>query len=181
MSKQEFWKDIRGYEGLYQVSNYGRVRSLERIIVRSNGRKQIWKERILKPCVVKDGYLQVLFSNDGKKENKRVHQLVADAFLPNPNNNTVVHHKNHNPQDNRVENLIWMSDRNHKGMHIKERCSKRVDQIHPITGEVLRQWESSMECGRNGFNQGAISRCCRNCYLKEGNNIYKGYIWKYAI
>lgn len=57
--------------------------------------------------------------------------------------------------------------------------SKPLYQIIPETGEIVREWPSTRECSRNGFNQGSVSACCRNCYMREGNNVYKGYIWQY--
>ena len=94
----EEWRDIEGYEGLYQVSNLGRVKSLN-----FNHTK---KERVLKGNPDKDGYLRVTLFKNGRKT-YRIHQLVALVFIPNPNNYPVINHKNENPSDNRVENLEW--------------------------------------------------------------------------
>lgn len=90
----EVWKDIEGYEGLYQVSNLGRVKSLERII--SDGRHR--KERILKPYDDGNGYLRVELQSKPFK----LHRLVAQAFIPNPDNLPFVNHKDENPKNNRV-------------------------------------------------------------------------------
>lgn len=179
----EEWRDIRGYEGLYQVSNYGRVRSLDRIVkgVR-NGKEVAWhrKGEILNQTKNENEYNIVSIS---KNNNKRVHVLVAEAFIPNPHGYTVVHHKNHNTQDNKVENLVWMSKEEHDALHQRDRakaakktCSKRVDQIDKISGEVLRQWESVKEVKRElGYSNGIISECC-NGKRKLAN----GFVWKYV-
>lgn len=99
----EEWKDIEGYEGLYQVSTLGRVRSLPR----KNARGQQLKGRYLKPGPTTDGYLSVRPFKDGKGRSILVHRLVAQAFIPNPYNKPVVNHKNEVKTDNRIENLEW--------------------------------------------------------------------------
>ena len=101
------WKPIIGFEGLYEVSNTGEVKSLERIIV-NNGGWQKRKERILKQRIARQqGHCIVVLSKDGKTYPKLVHRLVAIAFLPNPDNKPVVDHIDTNPQNNNVENLRW--------------------------------------------------------------------------
>lgn len=173
----EIWRDIQGYEGLYQVSNYGRVKSVDRVIIRSNGRPITFKGKIKEPYEKDSGHLVIDLRKNGEREHKKVHQLVAEAFITNPNSYTVVHHKNHNPKDNRVENLVWMSDETHRGMHTKERCSKRVDQIDPITGEVVASYPSAREAARQlGYSQGNISDCARG----EKQTAYD-CVWKYVL
>jgi hypothetical protein len=97
---EEVWRDIVGYERLYQVSNWGRVKSLPR-----NG--TIKEERILKPRVTKNGYLYVHFRNGNISKYVKIHRLVAEAFIPNPENKPQVNHINGNKLDNRVDNLEW--------------------------------------------------------------------------
>ena len=179
----EIWKDIEGYEGLYQVSNEGRVKSLERVVIMKNGTSKTWNGTILKGGKTKKGYMYVNLSKNNVKDPRYVHILVATAFIPNPHNYTVVHHINGNHQDNRVENLCWMPKVEHDAVHAKERGEKlsmRVDQIDRITGEVLYKWESLSEVERQlGYSIGNICACCKNKYLREGNNIYKGFKWSY--
>ena len=102
---KEIWKDIAGYEKMYQVSNLGRVRSLDRYSW--NGYKYwLQKGKILKPCQQKSGYLNVDLSNGHSKSHKyRVHRLVAQAFIPNPNNYPQVNHKDEDKSNNKVEKL----------------------------------------------------------------------------
>lgn len=99
--QEEVWKDIKNYEGLYQISTYGRVKSFPR-------KGALRKEKVLKPY--KDGknyYFVVGLHKDGKKQYKLIHRLVADAFIPNPNNLPIVNHKDENKENNNVDNLEW--------------------------------------------------------------------------
>ena len=98
----EVWRPVKGYEGLYEVSNYGRVKSLKRNTAH---------ERIKSPIKDRDGYLIVCFNKNGKQSNKRIHRLVAEAFIPNPNNLPQVNHKNEIKTDNCVENLEWCDNK----------------------------------------------------------------------
>lgn len=99
----EIWKDIRGYEGLYQVSNLGRVRSLDR----RDKRNRYWPERVLKSIVGKFGYASVHLLKDGVTKTAKVHRLVALMFIENPNNYKEVNHKDENKLNNSVDNLEW--------------------------------------------------------------------------
>ena len=170
------------YEGLYKVSNLGKILSLN---YRNTG-----KAELLNPGTNKDGYLQVCLSKNGEDKWCLVHRLVAEAFLENPENLPEVNHKDENKKNNFVflnedgsvdkkrSNLEWKNHRdnlNH-GTHnerIAKANSKRVLQLS-LSGELIREWDSTMECGRNGFNQGAVAACCRGEKPQ-----YKGYIWKY--
>ena len=168
MSKEiEEWRPIQGFEGLYEVSDWGRVKSL------ANNKAR--KEKILKGTKTPNGYLLVGLHKDGKVVWKLVHRLVAEAFLENPNNLPQVNHKDENKENNNVENFEWCthSYNNNYGTRT-ERCSKRVDQIDPKTSEVVHQWKSTMEAGRNGFHQGAVANCCNGL-----RKTHKGFIWKY--
>ena len=99
----EIWKDIKGYEGKYQVSSIGRVQSLDRIIIGKNGGKYFHNGKVLSPETDKDGYKRLSLC----KKHKTVHRLVAEAFIDNPLNKKEVNHKNCIKSDNRIENLEW--------------------------------------------------------------------------
>lgn len=159
----EIWKDIKDYEGLYQVSNWGRVKR---------------ENRILRFSKSSSGYLQVMLCKDGKIRNFFVHRLVAEAFIPNPFNLPEVNHKSENKQDNRVENLEYCDHKYNcnygtRNKRTVEKIAKTVLQ-YTFDGILIREWESTKECGRNGFHQGAVAACCRG-----ERKSHKGFIWKY--
>lgn len=110
---KEEWLPIKGYEGLYEISNLGVIRSLDR----TAQRKDRWggdtsvsvKGRVLRPIKMKNGYLSVSLSKDGYAKIFLIHRLVASAFIPNEDTKMTVNHKNENKADNRAENLEWMT------------------------------------------------------------------------
>lgn len=181
---EEKWKDIKNYEGLYQVSNLGRVRSLNHI--RKNGKSEnnvyITKGRILKAAIQNVGYMFVVLSKNGKTKGYRVHRLVAEAFIPNPNNYKCVNHKDENKQNNCVNNLEWCTheyNNNYgtKPMKIAKGNSKKVNQ-YDLDGNFIKQWESLMEAERYlkiKKSHVGISACCKG-KIKTSY----GYRWKYV-
>ena len=104
---EEIWKDIPGYEGIYVVSNFGKVKSLQRTRKGSYGSIRIVYEKILNHKIDKDGYHIVTLSKEGKTKCIGVHRLVAQAFLPNIYNLPMINHKDENPSNNFVDNLEW--------------------------------------------------------------------------
>ena len=165
--KKEYWKPVVGYEGHYQVSNFGRVKSIK-----------FGKEIILKPRKDKCGYYSVVLYKNGIVKKYYVHRLVAEAFIPNPNNLPCVNHKDENKLNNSVDNLEWC-DRLYNvryGTGIERRSKKRSKPVlqYTLDGNLIREWASVMECGRNGYNQGHVADCC-NGKLKT----HKGFIWVY--
>ena len=105
---KEIWKDIQGYEGIYQVSSHGRVRSLDRIVVRPNGNGDYFaKGKIIYVVLTKWGYNEVHLHKDNKTKIYKVHRLVAQTFIENPNNLPCVNHIDENKTNNNVNNLEW--------------------------------------------------------------------------
>lgn len=190
--KPEVWKDIPDYEGLYQVSNLGNVRSLNY--------KRTNEIRVLKLCTHKSGYKYTHLCKDKVSKNYRIHRLVAEAFLPNPNNLPQVNHKDENKQNNCVDNLEWCTaeyntnygtrnervrgkmsgDNNCKtmlGKFGKEHHRSKIVYQYTKDGKFIKRWECARDVMRElGFNNKNISSCA----LGKRNLAY-GYIWKYAV
>lgn len=118
---REVWRDVVGYESLYQVSNMGRVRALDRVIERKDGRIQTLKGHMLTPCKGNGSYYNVSMCKDNVARSMRVHRLVAIAFIPNPNNYRCVNHKDGNKLNNKVSNLEWCTNRQNTQHAIKHK------------------------------------------------------------
>ena len=107
----EIWKDIKGYESFYQVSNLGRVKSLSRSIYDSRGYMVYRKGKIKKPSFDKNGYPQIGLCKNGTVITRKIHRLVAQAFIPNPENKPEINHKDEDKTNNRVDNLEWVTEK----------------------------------------------------------------------
>lgn len=152
----ESWKDIEGYEGLYQVSNCGRVKSLK-----------FGKEKFLKLRKYGRGYLSVDLCKDGKVKPFKVHGLVAIAFIPNTENKPQVNHKDENKENNCVWNLEWCTNQYNKEYSSgKKILCVETNKVYPSAHEVERQ---------TGINSGNIIKCCKGKLKTTG-----GYHWQYA-
>lgn len=106
---KEEWKDIKEFEGLYQVSNTGKVKSLDRTVIRKDGVIANYKECILKGRVMRNGYLAIFLSKNGKYKSYYIHRLVAEAFIPNLDNLPEIDHIDTDKTNNGVENLRWVT------------------------------------------------------------------------
>lgn len=181
----EIWKDIKEYEGLYQVSNLGRVKSLERKVYRKNNiQPMIIKEKVLKSYVNHTG--RCVCSLYGHKNKVcLIHRLVAEAFIPNPNNYPQVNHRDENPLNNCVDNLEWCNSKYNinYGTAIERRTQKRRNGVgskpviqSTVNNEFVKQWPSLGEIERvNGYKKQLISKVC----LGKQETSY-GYKWRYA-
>ena len=165
----ETWKNIKGYEGLYQVSNMGRVKSLK-----------LNKERILKPGMDRGGYLLVWLHAGGKRKTLKVHRLVCEAFHDNPNNKSDVNHINEDKTDNRACNLEWCTRRENVNHGTRnERSAKALSKPicqYTLDEKIVKTWASLTEVKRQtGFGQSHISE------VANGNRkTAYGFIWKYV-
>lgn len=160
----EEYRDIKGYEGLYQVSNFGTVRSL----------KYRKKEatHTLNPFIAGKGRVYVTLSANGKKHNKLVHRLVAEAFIPNPCGYEEINHIDENPKNNTVSNLEWCNRRYNNAYSF----SKEVAQIKD--GKVINVFPNAKEAWKvTGAQPGAIC-CCAN--HKPRYKTAGGYSWEYT-
>lgn len=163
---EEIWKDIPGYEGLYQVSNCGQVRSIK------NGRTRLLSQSRRK------GYFAVDLSKNGKAKTQSVHRLVAMAFVPNPCNFPEVNHRDETVSNNTADNLEWCTSAYNNAYgtrpaRIGAMKAKPVEQLRD--GVVIERWESARAAVRAGFSSGCISECCRGRRAS-----HKGYEWRFA-
>lgn len=175
---QEVWKDVNGYEGLYQVSNLGRIRSFIKCNAHPN------TPRIMKLQLNRKGYVKCHFFD----KLVSVHRLVAESFINNPDNKPQVNHKDGNKSNNHFSNLEWVTNsenqihananglnENRKKSH-KQKVCKRVSQFD-LDMNCVGSYESSASAARiTGVNQSAISSCCRGLY---GFKTAGGYIWRF--
>lgn len=176
---KEIWKNIPGYEGLYQVSNLGRVRSLPRIRTQKNKLKTTdhhYKGKILKPIVTKTGYLTVnLYRHRKSTGPHRIHRLVCTTFYGEPKNGkNQVNHKNGNKKDNRVENLEWCSCRENIVHAYKNGLRKGSREIKIMCVETGETFECMTDAERRyGLSQGVISHVVTGSRHTTG-----GFHWK---
>lgn len=174
----EKWATIPSLEGYFEVSDQGRIKSLERVIIDSKGRHRLWKEKIVTPTTTdKDGYIVWSSSINGNKFFFRVNRLVALAFIPNPNNLPFVNHKDECKTNNNATNLEWcdsLYNNTYNDIHLKRNNGRPVLQMS-ITGEIIKVWHKQSEAARElGLWQQNISKCCKGIYVQTG-----GYKWKY--
>lgn len=170
---EEQWKPVKGYEGLYEVSDLGNVKSLitNRLLsIRPNDKKE---------------YCQVSLTKNKRKYTKKVHRLVAEAFVPNPNGYPFVNHKDEQKKNNVASNLEWCTSeynanygtRNERSAKARMNDPKRSKKVYQydLNGNLVDVFPSVMEIARKfGYSQGNISECCRG-----KRNIAYGYTWKY--
>lgn len=173
---KEIWKDVVDFEGLYKVSNLGRIYSCKSKI-------------ILKHHNNKLGYAKLILRKNNKSYGYQVHRLVAMAFLPNPNKYPEVNHKDENPRNNKLKNLEWCTKKynNNYGTRIQRKVrntdylavgakqSKKVRQMN-IKGDTIKIWMSANECKRLlGMDNSRIAHCCRGTQKTA-----YGYRWEYV-
>ncbi len=184
----ETWKDIDGWKGLYQISDEGRVRSLDRVVYCGNG-PRVNIGRIMKCSISPKGYVTCVLRFNGKFKGYSVHRLVAIHFIDNPNNLPEVNHKDGNKQNNCKGNLEWATSSGNKkhacetGLNappirvgFTNELSSSSKAIKQLTreGALIKVWPSMAEAERNGFSVSNISACCRG---KEPT--HKGFKWAY--
>ena len=175
----EEWKAVVGYEGLYEISNFGNVKSKYK-------RGAPKKEKYLSQAKTGKGYLCVSLYKNGKAITKKVHRLVAEAFIPNPDNKREVNHIDGDKLNSRVDNLEWVTPKENieksweiglsKKLFGEEAPRSRIVNQYDLNGNFIRQWKCIMYIQRElGYLQGNISSCCRGRKTKA-----YGYIWRYA-
>jgi len=183
--EEEIWKDVPGYEGVYQASTLGQIRSMD-MHIPIRGGLQLRRGRILKPIVNIDGYYTVMLCIYRKRKIWRVHKLVGITFIPNPQGFKIINHKNEIKTDNRACNLEWCDTRyniNYGDRTAKARAARKLNKrgFKPVVqmsmdGSLLNVYESVASAARlTGCHQGAISNCCIGRAKSSGN-----YRWRFA-
>lgn len=179
----EIWKDIDGFEGYYQVSNFGRVKRLARTVIRGNGKSENavfhLDERIKSPQIQTQGYYHVALYKNGKYKIRRLNRVVAIAFLPNPENLPQVNHKDGNKLNNRADNLEWVTEKeNMKHAHENGLMKHYKRKILQLDGEgnVIAEFDSIKSAAEsiNG-SKGNICCACKGKY----KGVAYGYYWRY--
>lgn len=181
----EIWKPVKGYEGFYEVSNLGRVKSLDRIVPSKSKtgtpctRKV--KGRIMKNGKDGHGYPHISLRKDRATKNAAVHRLAAEAFLPKVEGKEYVNHINSDYTNNCVENLEWCTS-NENNIHAWKQGNRVATNAKPIAmfslnGEHIKDFQSVAEASRNtGICETGIRNCCKN---KPKHKTAGGYKWQY--
>lgn len=162
--EQRIWKPVVGFEGFYEVSDHGEIKSLRSMKIR----KPIFNSQ--------NGYNALVLSGDHFKKTMYVHRIVAEAFVENPKNYGFVNHKDENKLNNVVSNLEWCTKAYNNTYNEKtQRCCKKIIQIDPETGDST-PWRSARKAHEAGIaNYKNISACCRGLRKSAG-----GYEWRFA-
>lgn len=178
----EKWKDIKGYEGLYQISDYGRIKSLSREILQFN-KIIVSEEFIMKSKHCKDGYERIILCKEGKYKTFLVHRLVAQAFIQNPNNLPYINHKDENKLNNNANNLEYCTQKyncnygNHNKKLINSNKRKKKTLQYDLKGNLIKKWYSASFASKStGIAKCNIIACCNQ---KEHYKTAGGFIWRY--
>lgn len=180
----EEWRDVAGYEGLYEVSNFGRVRSVDRYVSRGCKGAVLFKGKILKKRTNIDGHITVqLYDKNHNVKTAFVHRLVAEAFIPNPENLPFVNHKDERPKNNFVENLEWCShvyncNYGTRNRRISEALSKPIKMLS-VENELIKTFHSATAAGQY-LGKHPVTNICNVANHKNGFYTAYGHKWEWA-
>jgi len=171
---EEIWKDINGYEGCYMISSLGKMQSVERCVNHAGGSRLV-SQKSMKLTPSNTGYFVVTLWKNNISKVHLVHRLVAETFIPNPNNLPEVNHKDGNKLNNCVDNLEWVTQRDNNIHAIQTGLRDAYKQIgqYDLNGNFIKSWNSIKEA-QTFYETSHISECCQG-----KRNKTKGFIWKY--
>ena len=175
---KEIWKDVIGYENIYQVSSYGRVKSLDMVSNSKNNSKQIRKGRTLKPY--EQRYMRVMLVKNKQRKVKNIHRLVAQAFIPNPENKPQVNHIDGVKTNNNVNNLEWVTAKENIKHSFKNNLQNNKDKrkkvvMKTLEGKLIARFKSVSQASKEtGITRQGIGNCCNG-----ERKTSKGYIWEF--
>lgn len=178
---EEIWKSINETNGYYEISNLGNVRTIDRYARVCGGGKRIVKGKPIKPMICSNGYLELQASIEGKRRIFMIHRLVAQYFIPNPNNLPEVNHKDENPQNNHVDNLEWCTPKYNcnygtRNQRCMEKVIKKPVRQLSLDGKLIAVFPMVSEAMRaTGINNSQIIRVCKGTNITAG-----GYKWEYV-
>lgn len=186
---KEEWRTIEGADDKYSVSNLGNVKRNEHYTIVSptsqhpNGAKMFYEEKEVKGYIDKEGYRIVYLQTSNKKITKKVHRLVAEAFIPNPNNLSQVNHKDENRLNNSVQNLEWCDAKYNANHGTRKDKLRKISGIriaqYDLSGNLIKIWDSMSQASQY-FGTKTTSCIRRVCKKEPGRNTYKGFIWRYV-
>lgn len=178
---EEVWKAITETDGLYEISNLGNIRSVDRYAKVCGGGKRFVKGKIYKPTICTNGYLELQASMYGKRKVFLIHRLVAQYFIPNPNNFPEVNHKDEDVTNNSVDNLEWCTAKYNcnygtRNKRCMEKVIKKPVKQLSLEGEIIAIFPMVKDAMRKtGINDSQIIRVCKGKNLTAG-----GYKWEYC-
>lgn len=183
---KEIWKDIDGYNGIYKVSNLGRIKSNGFEYLQKGKGGNVFRRKsqpkILSQSYTVEGYLVVTLIKNGIAKQHKVHRIIADAFIPNPDKKPVINHINGQKDDNRIENLEWCTVKENTehahstglcGRNAKAKCVARVDE----SGKILEVFESALQAAKHFGHYSSASNLHKVC--RNGRGKWCGHMFRY--